>query len=219
MFPAKYVYQVFAGNADKRHRGGVSGALSTQPPAVAVVCNWLPNRFRLPKSHLHKNGVSSVYETSWDKIECFVLSNFTNLSRRTPLKVEGECYCGAIGYEADVQPGTISVCHCDDCQTHSGSAFRANISATAESFRMVKGVPRTYVKTSASGAKRFLAFCDNCGTPLYACAVENPATYSLRIGTLKQRHELGLPMRQIWEKRHLHWVKLAENMDIFQGQP
>jgi hypothetical protein len=28
LFPAKCVYQVFAGNADKRHRGGVSEALT-----------------------------------------------------------------------------------------------------------------------------------------------------------------------------------------------
>ena len=135
------------------------------------------------------------------------------------MKVEGQCHCGAIAYEADVQPGTISVCHCNDCQTHSGSAFRANIAAPAERFRMLRGEPRTYVKTSASGTKRFLAFCEHCGTPLYACAVEDPTTYSLRIGALKQRHELGPPMRQIWTTRHLHWVTLAENMALFHGQP
>lgn len=135
------------------------------------------------------------------------------------MKVDGQCHCGAIAYEAEVQEGSTTVCHCNDCQAHSGSAFRANISAPAAGFRLVKGAPRTYVKTAASGAKRLLAFCENCGTPLYACAAEAPAAYSLRIGTLKQRHDLGTPRRQIWTQRRLPWVTLPEGVETFSGQP
>jgi hypothetical protein len=135
------------------------------------------------------------------------------------MQVEGQCHCGAIVYEAQVQPGSITVCHCADCQTQSGSAFRANISAPASSFRLVQGAPRTYVKTAASGARRVLAFCENCGSPLYACAEENPAAYSLRVGTLKQRHELGTPQRQIWTRGRLPWVTLPEGVADFDGQP
>ncbi|SFD38626.1 GFA family protein [Paracidovorax konjaci] len=135
------------------------------------------------------------------------------------MKVDGQCHCGAIAYEAEVQPGSITICHCTDCQTHSGSAFRANIPAPADGFRLTKGAPRTYVKTAASGAKRLLAFCEHCGTPLYACAVEAPAAYSLRIGAIRQRHELGGPKRQIWAKRRLAWVGFSEEVDCFEGQP
>jgi hypothetical protein len=137
----------------------------------------------------------------------------------TNLKVEGNCYCGVIVYEAEVQPGTATVCHCNDCQSHSGSAFRSNISAPAESFRLRKGSPRTYLKTAASGAKRLLAFCENCGTSLYACAADAPTTYSLRIGTIQQRHALGTPGRQIWVKRRFSWVNLPDTVESFDGQP
>jgi hypothetical protein len=135
------------------------------------------------------------------------------------LKVQGQCHCGAIHYEAEVEPGTITVCHCTDCQTQSGSAFRANIPAPASAFRLVKGTPRTYIKTAASGTRRVLAFCEVCGSPLYACAEENPQVYSLRIGTLKQRHELGAPQRQIWTQRCLSWVTLPAGLEVFDGQP
>ena len=135
------------------------------------------------------------------------------------MKVEGQCHCGAIAFEAQVQPGSMTVCHCTDCQTHSGSAFRANISAPAASFRLLKGEPRTYIKTAASGARRVLAFCANCGSPLYACAEQNPTAYSLRIGTLKQRHEIGPPQRQIWTQRRLAWVELPQDVPSFEGQP
>ena len=134
------------------------------------------------------------------------------------MKVEGECHCGAIAYEAQVQPGSVTVCHCNDCQIQSGSAFRANISAPAAGFRLVRGTPRTYVKTAASGRKRVLSFCENCGSTLYACAAENPQAYSLRIGTLKQRHVLGTPARQIWTQRRLPWVALDEGIETFSGE-
>ncbi|RYF39359.1 MAG: GFA family protein, partial [Comamonadaceae bacterium] len=103
------------------------------------------------------------------------------------MKVDGQCHCGAIAFEAQVEPGTLRICHCNDCQTQSGSAFRANISAPAAGFRLLRGTPRTYIKTAASGSRRSLAFCETCGTPLYACAAENPDAYSLRSGTLTQR--------------------------------
>ncbi len=137
------------------------------------------------------------------------------------MKVEGQCQCqcGAIEFEAEVQPGTVTVCHCLDCQTHSGSAFRVNISAPAAGFNLIKGTHRTFVKTAASGAKRILAFCENCGSPLYACAVENPQAYSLRTGVLKQRSELGTPQREIWAKRRRPWVELAGVSETYDGQP
>lgn len=135
------------------------------------------------------------------------------------MKIEGACYCGAIEYQAEVQPGTATVCHCNDCQAQSGSAFRANIAAPASSFVLVKGTPRTYIKTAASGNQRVLAFCEVCGSSLYACDVTDPQAYSLRIGTVKQRQELGTPQRQIWTKRSHEWVALPDGVKSFEGQP
>jgi hypothetical protein len=120
-------------------------------------------------------------------------------------------------YEADVEPGTISICHCLDCQRLTGSAFRANILAPAESFRILKGQPRLYIKTGDSGAKRVHAFCEICGSPVHSCALEKPHAYSLRVGALRQREELGQPAR--WAKRRLSWVTTMENVTAIAGQP
>ena len=135
------------------------------------------------------------------------------------MKVEGRCHCGAIAYEAEVKPGTINVCHCADCQMLTGSAFRANIQAPADTFRILQGEPRRYMKTGDTGAKRAHAFCADCGTPVYSSAPENPQTYSLRVGALKQRFELGSPQRQIWTKRRLPWVPLLSQVPEIEGQP
>ncbi|MDW3682777.1 GFA family protein [Cupriavidus sp. CV2] len=135
------------------------------------------------------------------------------------MKVEGQCHCGAIQYEAEVEPGTISICHCADCQMQSGSAFRANIAASADSFRITKSVPKKYLKVADSGAMRIHAFCDNCGGPVYASAADNPQSFSLRVGALKQRYELGSPVREIWTKRRLDWMPDIDGAVEFEGQP
>jgi hypothetical protein len=119
------------------------------------------------------------------------------------MKVQGQCHCGMITYEAEVDPGTLNICYYRDCQVLTGSAFRANIPAPADRFRILTGKPRQYIKTADSGARRTHAFCETCGSPIYACAVENPHTYSLRLDALSEGEALGGPARQIWTKRRL----------------
>jgi hypothetical protein len=48
------------------------------------------------------------------------------------MKVTGGCHCGHITYEAEVNPATVRVCHCTDCQRLTGTAFRPNISSLPE---------------------------------------------------------------------------------------
>jgi hypothetical protein len=47
------------------------------------------------------------------------------------VKVDSKCHCGVAVYEAEVEPGTIGIQHCSDCQQFTGSPFRANIPAPA----------------------------------------------------------------------------------------
>jgi hypothetical protein len=121
------------------------------------------------------------------------------------MRVEGKCHCGKIAYEATVDPDTMLLCHCTDCQTLTGSPFRTNIQAPAASFVLLCGEPKIYIKTAESGSKRAHAFCPDCGTPIFASAISNPPSYSLRVGSIKQRHELNRPRRQIWCRSALSW--------------
>ncbi|HEY5307169.1 MAG TPA: GFA family protein [Casimicrobiaceae bacterium] len=49
------------------------------------------------------------------------------------------------------------------------------------------------------------SFCPDCGTPIHACAIDDPPTYSLRVGCLQQRALLP-PRRQIWCRSSLEWT-------------
>lgn len=122
------------------------------------------------------------------------------------MKVQGRCHCGKISYEAEVDPTSVQICHCLDCQTLTGSAFRVTIPASPEAFHLLRGEPRIYLKVADSGSRRRHAFCGDCGTPVFRLPADNSPDYSLRVGGLDQRATLGPPKRQIWTKRRLHWV-------------
>ena len=124
---------------------------------------------------------------------------------RMPMKVEGCCHCGQITFNAEIDPGAVRICHCTDCQTLSGSAYRVNVPTPATNFRLLSGTPKIYIKTAESGKKRAQAFCTNCGTQIYASDPHEPLSYSLRVGTLKQRAELR-PVQQIWYRSSLPWI-------------
>ncbi len=121
------------------------------------------------------------------------------------MHITGACHCGKITYEAEVDPDTVSVCHCTDCQTFSGSAFRTSLPAAKAGFRLLTGTPKIYVKTADSGNKRAQAFCPDCGTALYATSVENQQVFGLRTGTSHQRAQL-IPKKQIWCNSAQAWA-------------
>jgi hypothetical protein len=121
------------------------------------------------------------------------------------MKIDGGCHCGGITYHAEVDPATVAICHCTDCQTLSGSAFRVVVPAKAEGFRFLSGEPKVYVKTAESGRQRAQAFCRDCGTPIYSAAVTDPQIFSIRVGTVRQRAALP-PKKEVWCRSALDWV-------------
>jgi hypothetical protein len=131
------------------------------------------------------------------------------------MKVDGQCHCGKIAYEAEVDPATTAICHCTDCQSFSGSPYRASVGAKADDFRVLRGAPKIYVKTAQSGTKRAQAFCGDCGSPIYSAAPENPTQFNLRLGGLKQRSQLK-PTKQIWCSSALGW---AQDVTAIRGLP
>jgi hypothetical protein len=128
------------------------------------------------------------------------------------MKVEGSCHCGKISYEGEVDPDTVAICHCTDCQKLSGSVYRIGIPAPAQTF-VLKGEPKSYVKTAESGTKRVHAFCPDCGSPVYSTQIGTPTSYTLRVGALKQRHQLNPPKRQIWTRSALSWSGDIRNIE------
>ena len=123
------------------------------------------------------------------------------------MKIDGACSCGNIRIEGEADPNTVSVCHCTDCQTASGSAFRVSVPVKGDAFK-VSGKPTIYIKTTAdSGNPRAQAFCGKCGSPIYSTTPGEgrQASYMVRVGILRERDQLA-PKRQNWYRSARAWV-------------
>lgn len=122
------------------------------------------------------------------------------------MKINGACYCGQLSYVAEIDPAQVTICHCTDCQSSSGSAYRSIVPAIPDTLRIQSGLPKIYVKTAESGNKRDLAFCPECGTHIYSGPHgESPGYTSIRLGTVSQRNSLK-PQTQIWCDSAQDWV-------------
>ena len=132
------------------------------------------------------------------------------------MKIDGSCHCGFLTFQAEVDPAKVEVCHCSDCQKLSGSAFRVIAPTEPGPFRLLTGVPKTYVKTADSGNKRVQAFCPHCGTSIYGAPYVEGATaklqvVGLRVGTVTQRAQLA-PKAQFWTRSRLAWMKTVNDL-------
>jgi hypothetical protein len=124
------------------------------------------------------------------------------------MKVDGSCHCGYISIEAEADPERTTICHCTDCQTGTGSAFRVSVPVAGAAFKM-SGEPAAYLKTTAdNGNPRLQTFCPRCGSPIYSTTPGEGTQpmYMLRVGILRQREQFA-PKRQNWFRSALPWTR------------
>ena len=135
------------------------------------------------------------------------------------MQVQGSCHCGNVSYEAEIDPDKVNLCNCTDCQMLTGTAFRVSVRAPRSGFRLLKGELTAYVKTADSGTRRRHSFCRTCGTPVFATAdLDDPPTYALRVGCLRQRASLP-PKTRSWLKSALTWAQNVSGIPGVEGQP
>ena len=135
------------------------------------------------------------------------------------MKVDGRCHCGFITFAAEIVPEKVWLCHCTDCQTLSGSAFRTVAPTREGAFTLLSGEVKNYVKIGTSGARRLHGFCPECGSPIYSTSEgDGPKVYNLRVGTIRQRWDL-VPRAQIWCRSALPWATDIKSQERFEMGP
>jgi hypothetical protein len=133
------------------------------------------------------------------------------------MRIDGRCHCGAVAYEAEVDPANVIICHCPDCQAMSGGPYRVNVPVLTENLTL-RGELTSYVKQGASGDDVRTTFCPTCGTPLYSCKGEAPAFVWLRTGSVAQRAELP-PKRQGFCHAALPWANDISDIPRITPRP
>lgn len=125
--------------------------------------------------------------------------------------ITGGCQCGFVRYRLDGEAGTLSVCHCRECQRQSASAFGMSLAVDPESFVLVAGSLKSFDMLCDSGRIKACAFCPECGTRIHHRVGE---TMSLKAGTLDETADLE-PAAHYWTARKQDWVVIPEGMPQF----
>ena len=122
------------------------------------------------------------------------------------MKIDGQCHCGYVSFEAEIDPERVSICHCTDCQRLTGSPYRVIVLAARDAIRLTGKPPKVYVKTGDNGRKRLQYFCPECGSPVFTGGEGEAADdWGIRWGSIRQRRELA-PTRQIWRRSAVPWA-------------
>lgn len=134
------------------------------------------------------------------------------------MDVTGSCHCGEVQFEATIDPRRVGICHCKDCQIFGSAPFRTSALVMGDQLRLVRGKPALYLKTAQSGNQRSMAFCNHCGTHLYASPASGDILfYSVRVGVLSHSSELR-PVSQLWCQSELPWLSDLPNLPRIEQQ-
>jgi hypothetical protein len=121
------------------------------------------------------------------------------------MQIDGQWHCGRVTYEAEIDPAKVSICHCTDCQTLTGSPYRVTALCSESDVRLTGTAPKIYGKRGDNGRIRNQHFCGECGSPLFTTGEGGPDDFGIRWGSIHQRGELK-PMRQIWCRSAAPWI-------------
>lgn len=132
--------------------------------------------------------------------------------------IQGSCLCGNIQYSSHQSQLTTVVCHCNDCQKQSGSAFSINMLVPIDGF-LVEGTSLGFY-TKAGGSslpvKRF--FCTNCGSALYSEIDVMPGVLAVKAGTLAEPAS-AVPQQHLWCASAQSWVTIDHSLPCFEEGP
>ena len=83
-------------------------------------------------------------------------------------RITGGCLCGAVRYSIDGEPipDRQFLCHCVDCQKHTGTAFVSGIAFPADSVVVTGPMTICTMPGGQSGEPINRRFCTRCGSPI-----------------------------------------------------
>lgn len=123
------------------------------------------------------------------------------------MKLAGRCNCGAVTYECDAEPRSVTYCHCDTCRRVTGSAFNVGVGVPATSL-MVSGEVRGWRDPTEPQKQAIREFCPTCGSPLFT---RYPKMVFIKAGTLDDSTGLT-PTRQIWTEMSVPWHRIPDGL-------
>ncbi len=118
--------------------------------------------------------------------------------------VTGQCNCGAIAFEIDVDISEVFFCHCSICRKSTGSNGIAVVVIDNDAFRWTQGKEKILTWKKPDGDWQTW-FCQTCGSPLPGINDESrmfvPAGLITKGGeSLRVAHHIWVSSKAVWDE-------------------
>jgi len=110
----------------------------------------------------------------------------------------GGCFCGKVRFEAQGEPNSVSICHCNSCQRIAGADSVAWAGFPIDAVRWSGAKPTKF--ESSPGVER--TFCAACGTSM---SYQNKATSIDLALVCMDDPEVHKPQKEIWLDHRRSW--------------
>lgn len=134
-----------------------------------------------------------------------------------PLPLTGGCQCGKVRFRLHGAPVVFYCCHCTECQKQSSSAFGESVRVHVADLE-TEGVPRTFVRPTASGSTLECSFCPDCGTRLFHRRDAYADTLNIKGGAFDDTSWL-VPAGHIWTRSKQGFVSIPDDVLAYEEQP
>jgi hypothetical protein len=112
-----------------------------------------------------------------------------------------------------------AVCHCDNCQRQSGTAYSVLVAVPAETMIFEGGENiAEFLDHGDSGSAVRRQFCRNCGSPVLSIVESAPGLEFIKAGTLDDRSWL-MPTSHFWCDSAQPWVEIDDSLDKHSRNP
>ncbi len=133
------------------------------------------------------------------------------------MRISGQCLCGLVRYQGEVEPGFQITCYCVDCRKTS-AAGHAAMMAVPESSIELQGETKGYTSKTDSGNDATRAFCPTCGAGIFARNSAMPGMIFLKASTLDDPN-LFSPQMAVYASRAPDWDPAPTHIPAFSKNP
>ena len=124
------------------------------------------------------------------------------------------CACGALQASCQGEPARVSMCHCDDCQRRTGSAFSVAVFYAREAVTS-QGAFKSWSRPSLAGPPVTFHFCPDCGSSVWWEAARMPDRIGVALGAFADP-DFPAPDQSVWTRDKHRWIALPDDMIVHE---
>jgi hypothetical protein len=138
--------------------------------------------------------------------------SMTSSPDKTPRRLAGKCFCGAVQYAVADEFIYAACCHCSNCRRTTGSAFKPFAGIERDKLALVEGEHHLLIFGDDEGSD---VHCKVCGSLLYS-VVREGAFVHVAMGTLVDDPSIR-PTEHIFVGSKAPWFTITDDLPQYEG--